>query len=116
MLIIKGMIQLFWYNYAQFVYEPAQIQTHGLPERIEEGVAIFSRHPIVDHATLLLSRDVTDVADTHQRILLDASVQLPHIGLVRSAAKLDFFFVKPNMYMYTDMRVQVRVWVHLDDI
>ena len=65
------------------MFEPAQIQTHGLPTRIEEGVAIFSRHPISSRRTLLLSRDVTDVADTHQRVLLDAVIELPLVGQVR---------------------------------
>ena len=42
----------------QFVYQPAQIQTSNLPKRVEEGVAFFSKYPIIDHDFLLLTRYV----------------------------------------------------------
>ena len=42
--------------YLQFVFQPAQVQTHRLPARTEEGIAIFSKYPILSHDYLLLPR------------------------------------------------------------
>mmetsp|Transcript_22682 Transcript_22682/g.29672 ORF Transcript_22682/g.29672 Transcript_22682/m.29672 type:complete len:223 (+) Transcript_22682:3-671(+) len=48
----------------------------------DEGVAIFSRYPIVKSDYVLLSRDLTDPADDHQRICLHAEVNATGIGLI----------------------------------
>lgn len=40
----------------QYVYQPAMLYTNRLPERSEEGVAIFSRYPILSSDYILLYR------------------------------------------------------------
>ena len=40
----------------QFVFQPAQIQTSNLPNKVEEGLAFFSKYPIIDHDYILLTR------------------------------------------------------------
>ena len=40
----------------QYVYQPAMLYTDRLPERSEEGVAIFSRYPILSSDYILLFR------------------------------------------------------------
>jgi endonuclease/exonuclease/phosphatase family metal-dependent hydrolase len=42
-----------------------------------EGLAILSKHPIVDQAVLHLSRDAGDPRDSFQRLVLGAQVRLP---------------------------------------
>lgn len=42
-----------------------------------EGLAIFSRSPIVDQTHLRLSRDLEDPRDVHQRLVLGAQIQTP---------------------------------------
>jgi endonuclease/exonuclease/phosphatase family metal-dependent hydrolase len=43
-----------------------------------EGLAIFSRWPILDTSYILLSRDASDRGDFHQRICLHARVATPY--------------------------------------
>lgn len=40
----------------QYVYQPAMLYTDRLPERSEEGVALFSRYPILSSDYILLYR------------------------------------------------------------
>ena len=40
----------------QYVYQPAMLYTDRLPERSEEGLAIFSRYPILSSDYILLYR------------------------------------------------------------
>lgn len=61
---------------AMSYYDPQQMR------REEEGPAIASRYPIVHVDSLLLSRDVTDTRDVHQRLCLHAVVQVEEWGLV----------------------------------
>jgi maltose 6'-phosphate phosphatase len=49
---------------------------YGLP-RSEEGLAIFSKHPILETEYILLSRDQDD-SGSHQRICLWALIQTPN--------------------------------------
>jgi endonuclease/exonuclease/phosphatase family metal-dependent hydrolase len=42
-----------------------------------EGLAILSRHPVVDHAIARLSRDADDPRDSFQRLVLGAQVRTP---------------------------------------
>ncbi len=42
--------------------------------RVEEGLAVFSRFPIVSHAYRLLPRDPSDPDDYHQRACLRVDV------------------------------------------
>ncbi|KAH9512494.1 hypothetical protein Btru_038615 [Bulinus truncatus] len=65
----------------QFIYQPAQLQSSSFDHgRTEEGVAIFSKFPIVHHDYLLLFRNRSNSADLHQRICLHAVVDLPCVG------------------------------------
>ena len=45
--------------------------------RVEEGVAVFSRYPIVSHTYILLSRNTEDSEDAHQRICLCVTIATP---------------------------------------
>ncbi|XP_019860338.1 PREDICTED: uncharacterized protein LOC109588632 [Amphimedon queenslandica] len=60
----------------QFVYQPAMLM--GLNPREEEGVAIFSRYPIVSTNTILLPWNRTDPSDFHQRVCLHCTIALPN--------------------------------------
>ncbi|XP_071793410.1 uncharacterized protein [Asterias amurensis] len=67
----------------QYVYQPAIAYEHDSLERKEEGLAIFSLHPILSHDFILLSRDMNDGHDSsHQRICLHAAVDTPYLGIV----------------------------------
>ncbi|TYZ66268.1 hypothetical protein PybrP1_005419 [[Pythium] brassicae (nom. inval.)] len=68
----------------QFVYQPAMgyLNKNQPYERIEEGPAVFSKHPIVHSDYLLLSRDPNDPNDAHQRLCLHAVVDVPGWGRV----------------------------------
>ena len=48
----------------EFVYQPAMLFPDQLPQRNEEGVAIFSRYPIISSDYILLYRSVTVCAQT----------------------------------------------------
>ncbi len=50
----------------QFVFQPAQIQTSKLPNRVEEGLAFFSKYPILHSDYTLLSRLVASSDSTLQ--------------------------------------------------
>lgn len=67
--------------FQNFVFQPAMFYVHAdhVPVSYDyEGVAILSRHSIVDVDRLFLSRDVNDVRDAHQRVVLRARVATPH--------------------------------------
>mmetsp|Transcript_15097 Transcript_15097/g.21002 ORF Transcript_15097/g.21002 Transcript_15097/m.21002 type:complete len:219 (+) Transcript_15097:199-855(+) len=64
----------------QFVFEPAMLFDQG-NELHQEGLAIFSRYPILKTDHLKLTRDISDQADFHQRVVLHAAVSSP-IGTV----------------------------------
>ncbi len=85
----------------QFVYQPAMLYAERLLEREEEGLAVFSRYPIVstDYRLLYkygewmiqtehlqsmctLQRNDSDVEDNHQRICLHAELLIPQLGPV----------------------------------
>ncbi|KAJ0403078.1 hypothetical protein P43SY_009145 [Pythium insidiosum] len=68
----------------QFVYQAAMsyINDRTPYERIEEGPAIFSKHPVVSTDYLLLSRDPNNPNDAHQRLCLHAVIDYPGWGLI----------------------------------
>ncbi|XP_033119467.1 uncharacterized protein LOC117118849 [Anneissia japonica] len=67
----------------QFVYQPAVSYFSENLLRVEEGLAIFSKYPIIDHDYILLSRNISDEEDSvHQRICLRAEIDIPYIGQV----------------------------------
>jgi len=63
-------------NY-QFVFEPAMGFQESDHEYVHEGLAIFSRYPILAVEKLELSRDPYDGLDFHQRLCLRALVSTP---------------------------------------
>ena len=50
--------------------------------RVEEGVAILSKFPIIKQDYIILSRDFTDKQDDHQRVVLHATISVPYLGPV----------------------------------
>ncbi|CCI47225.1 unnamed protein product [Albugo candida] len=70
-------------NY-QYVYQAAMhyIDRNDPLKRVEEGLAIFSRYPILSSDYILLHRDPNDPNDQHQRICLHAVVYVPDWGRV----------------------------------
>uniref|UniRef100_A0A0B7A5J5 Endonuclease/exonuclease/phosphatase domain-containing protein n=1 Tax=Arion vulgaris TaxID=1028688 RepID=A0A0B7A5J5_9EUPU len=67
----------------QFVYQPAQMQMNSLEQgRTEEGLAIFSKYPIIHHDYLLLFRNQSNSADLNQRICQHAVILIPSFGKV----------------------------------
>lgn len=65
------------YEYSSF---PAMGFREG-EEYVQEGLAIFSRYPILHIEVLQLSRDANDGEDFHQRIALIATIHTP-IGII----------------------------------
>lgn len=71
-------------NY-QFVYQTGMLYQHGSDEVSAEGVAIFSRYPILSHGFKYLSRNFSDNEDQqHQRVCLAALIATP-LGVVTVA-------------------------------
>ncbi|XP_059176562.1 uncharacterized protein LOC131956157 [Physella acuta] len=65
----------------QFVFQPAQMHGNSLEQgRTEEGVAIFSKFPIIHHEYLLLFRNHSNSADKNQRVCLHAVIEVPYFG------------------------------------
>uniref|UniRef100_A0A7S3V086 Endonuclease/exonuclease/phosphatase domain-containing protein n=1 Tax=Aplanochytrium stocchinoi TaxID=215587 RepID=A0A7S3V086_9STRA len=67
-------------GYSYYVFQSAMSyygkQEFDADERTEEGVAIFSKFPIVSTSYKLLSRDKGNPLDEHQRIVLHARVDV----------------------------------------
>ena len=80
------LLPAYQYVFQVNVWSPADPQPanmyveHGA--RVEEGVAIFSKFPIVRQDYIILSRDYTDKDDNHQRIVLHATLAVPYLGHV----------------------------------
>lgn len=77
----------------QYAYAPAMTFEEG-EELHSEGLAVFSRYPILEVEAVPLSRDADDPGDFHQRLLLRARVAAPigpvdfyvtHLSLSRDA-------------------------------
>ncbi len=74
-------------GYEYYTFQPAMsyISTQDLyrfafttdiqPIRSEEGIAIFSKYPIVEHDYILLSRNIADQS-SHQRVCLHAKIEI----------------------------------------
>ncbi|XP_072027277.1 uncharacterized protein [Amphiura filiformis] len=62
----------------QFVYQPAMtFRSMG-----QEGLALFSKYPIISHDFILLSRNESDKEDNHQRVCLHAEIETPQLGIL----------------------------------
>jgi len=64
-----------------FIYEPAMAFKEGDHEYVHEGLAIFSKYPIIKFDTIKLSRNENDESDFHQRLCLRALILTP-FGLI----------------------------------
>ncbi|CAN0326628.1 unnamed protein product, partial [Phaeothamnion confervicola] len=63
----------------QYVYQPAEagefLHLEDPTSRVEEGVALLSRHPVLSQGYVLLPRVPGDRADNHQRVCLHVEVR-----------------------------------------
>ncbi|XP_078587617.1 uncharacterized protein LOC144868828 [Branchiostoma floridae x Branchiostoma japonicum] len=66
----------------QYVFQPAMSYPESILGRVEEGVAIISKFPIITHDYILLYRNASDSEDFHQRICLHAEIETPYLGVV----------------------------------
>ncbi|KAJ8316831.1 hypothetical protein KUTeg_004735 [Tegillarca granosa] len=67
----------------QFIFTPGQLQPNSLSEgRTEEGVALFSKYPMVSYHNILLFRNRSNSADLHQRVCQHIVIQHPVFGLI----------------------------------
>jgi len=76
----------------QFVYQPAMSYPDQSYNRVEEGLAIMSKYPIINYDYILLPKESGNPDDFHQRICLHAEVELPdsrHIHLFVTHLSLD---------------------------
>lgn len=93
----------------QYVYQPAMsyLNTNQIYERIEEGPAVFSKHPIVQTDYLLLSRDPNDPNDSHQRLCLHAVVDVPGWGLI------DVYVTHLSLSERSREKTMVEIWNYM---
>ncbi|GAB9464760.1 Rxlr-like protein [Globisporangium polare] len=93
----------------QYVYQPAMsyLNANQIYERIEEGPAVFSKHPIVQSDYLLLSRDPNDPNDSHQRLCLHAVVDVPHWGLI------DVYVTHLSLSERSREKTMVEIWKYM---
>ena len=67
----------------QYVWVPAMNYYKATDmTRVEEGPAIASKYPIVSSNYLILSRNMSDTRDEHQRVCLHVAVDIPGWGVV----------------------------------
>lgn len=67
----------------QFVYAPAQLDINSVYNgKTEEGVAVFSRFPVIKYNSFLLFRNRSNSADVNQRVCLHVQILHPEHGLV----------------------------------
>lgn len=64
------------FPFYQSIFQPAMLMFNRkkMNVRQEEGVAILSKYPIKNVESLLLSRNLSDSQDDHQRIVLKAAI------------------------------------------
>jgi len=90
----------------QFAFQPAMTFNEGQAEVHSEGLAVFSRFPIVRTLYFNLSRDGRDSGDFHQRICLAAIVQAPEGKL----------FALLNTHLSLSAKARARSFVELGNI
>ncbi|CAH0476282.1 unnamed protein product [Peronospora belbahrii] len=93
----------------QYVYQAAMsyLNVDKPYERIEEGPAIFSKHPIVATDYLLLSRDPNDPNDSHQRLCLHAVIDYPHWG------EIDVYVTHLSLSERSREQTMVEIWEYM---
>lgn len=90
----------------QYVYKPAMLYMHNVLERTEEGLAIFSRHPIISTDSVLLYRNSSAEDDTHQRLCLHAEILTPH-------HKVHVFVTHLSLNAESRERSVLQVWKYM---
>jgi hypothetical protein len=100
----------------QLVSQPAMSFGEADHEYHQEGLAIFSRWPILNSSYILLSRDPNDKGDFHQRICLRALVDTPigpinflttHLSLSPAARKRSFVEIGDFAHQLTPVAAPV---------
>ncbi|KAL3863262.1 hypothetical protein ACJMK2_005027 [Sinanodonta woodiana] len=92
----------------QFVFQPAQMQPNSIHDgRTEEGVAIFSRYPIISHDFIFLFRNKSNSADSHQRICLHAEIMIPQFG------KVHLFVTHLSLSHEARERSVIQIWQYM---
>ena len=84
----------------EYVWQPAMtyIDHFSIDEEVEiEGVAVFTKHHIVQHKTRFLTRDANDQADYHQRVALAALVETDTEPRQRMAVVSSHWSLSPIM-------------------
>ncbi|XP_061194325.1 uncharacterized protein LOC133202502 [Saccostrea echinata] len=93
---------------AKFVYAPGQLDKYSVYNgKTEEGVAVFSRFPIIAQNTFLLFRNRSNSADLHQRVCLHVTIQHPHHGVIH--------FLTTHLSLSHEAREEsvVQIWRYL---
>ncbi|DBA04315.1 TPA: hypothetical protein N0F65_002077 [Lagenidium giganteum] len=93
----------------QYVYQPAMsyLNSNDPYERIEEGPAILSKHPIVSTDYLLLSRSPNDPNDAHQRLCLHAVVDAPQWG------HIDVYVTHLSLSEHSREQTMIEIWKYM---
>lgn len=93
----------------QYAYQAAMsyLNDRSPFERIEEGPAIFSKHPIVHTDYLLLSRDPNDPNDSHQRLCLHSVVDHPTWG------QIDVYVTHLSLSEWNREKTMVEIWEYM---
>ncbi|CAI5710312.1 unnamed protein product [Peronospora effusa] len=93
----------------QYVYQAAMsyLNSRKPYERIEEGPAIFSKHPIISTDYLLLSRDPNDPNDSHQRLCLHAVIDYPQWG------EIDVYATHLSLSERSREQSKVEIWKYM---
>ncbi|KAK3103057.1 hypothetical protein FSP39_016131 [Pinctada imbricata] len=98
-------------EYEQFIFIPAQLQGNSLKNgRTEEGVAIFSKFPILSFQHKFLFRNRSNDADRHQRVLLHAEIQ--HT----SGTKINVMNTHLSLSHEARAKKVVEIWHYIKDI
>lgn len=90
-----------------FVYQPAMLYMEKFQERKEEGLALFSRYPILSSDYKLLHRNESDAEDNHQRICLHAQLDIPQMGPVH------VFVSHLSLSQRAQERSVVEIWTYM---
>ncbi|XP_053407685.1 uncharacterized protein LOC123547470 [Mercenaria mercenaria] len=97
-----------WLPQYQFVFQPAQMQMNTVYEgRTEEGVAIMSKYPIISYDSIMLFINRSNSADTHQRVLLQADIFIPSVGMVH------IFNTHLSLSHEAREKCAVQIWNHV---
>jgi endonuclease/exonuclease/phosphatase family metal-dependent hydrolase len=86
------------------------LNTNDPLERIEEGPAILSKFPIIASHYKLLSRNLHDPNDSHQRLCLCATVHVLEWGYV------DIFVTHLSLSESSRENTMIEIWDYMEEI